>query len=200
MIRSGGRTMKEKTEKRTRFGVANLVWALVSFGIFMAVGLTGHYMAVGEFVTAELAGTYAILALVGAAAVLLRLWRFTLFFYLGCGLGWGAGWFVSGLKGDFAPTAGTICTFFLIGLFALLGIIAQWQAMKKKLARRREEKERARAEAEAERLRLELEEAKKERESAGAALEVAAGEPGPEETKPAAETKEEPAAAGAEEK
>ena len=95
--------MKEKTEKRTRFGVANLVWALVSFGIFMAVGLTGHYMAVGEFVTAELAGTYAILALVGAAAVLLRLWRFTLFFYLGCGLGWGAGWFVSGLKGDFAP-------------------------------------------------------------------------------------------------
>ena len=47
--------MKEKTEKRTRFGVANLVWALVSFGIFMAVGLTGHYMAVGEFVTAELA-------------------------------------------------------------------------------------------------------------------------------------------------
>ena len=42
-------------EKRTRFGVANLVWALVSFGIFMAVGLTGHYMAVGEFVTAELA-------------------------------------------------------------------------------------------------------------------------------------------------
>ena len=40
----------------------------------------------------------------------------------------------------------------------------------------------------------------KERESAGAALEVAAGEPGPEETKPAAETKEEPAAAGAEEK
>lgn len=192
--------MKEKTEKRTRFGVANLVWALVSFGIFMAVGLTGHYMAVGEFVTAKLAGTYAILALVGAAAVLLRLWWFTLFFYLGCGLGWGAGWFVSGLKGDFAPTAGTICTFFLIGLFALLGIIAQWQAMKKKLARRREEKERARAEAEAERLRLELEEAKKERESAGAALEVAAGEPGPEETKPAAETQEEPAAAGAEEK
>ena len=119
---------------------------------------------------------------------------------LGCGLGWGAGWFVSGLKGDFAPTAGTICTFFLIGLFALLGIIAQWQAMKKKLARRREEKERARAEAEAERLRLELEEAKKERESTGAALEVAAGEPGPEETKPAAETQEEPAAAGAEEK
>ena len=88
--------MKEKTEKRTRFGVANLVWALVSFGIFMAVGLTGHYMAVGEFVTAELAGTYAILALVGAAAVLLRLWRFTLFFYLGCGLGWGAGWFTTG--------------------------------------------------------------------------------------------------------
>ena len=107
---------------------------------------------------------------------------------------------MSGLKGDFAPTAGTICTFFLIGLFALLGIIAQWQAMKKKLARRREEKERARAEAEAERLRLELEEAKKERESAGAALEVAAGEPGLEETKPAAETQEEPAAAGAEEK
>lgn len=200
MRRSGGRTMKEKTEKRTRFGVANLVWALVSFGIFMAVGLTGHYMAVGEFVTAELAGTYAILALVGAAAVLLRLWRFTLFFYLGCSLGWGAGWFVSGLKGDFAPTAGTICTFFLIGLFALLGIIAQWQAMKKKLARRREEKEKAKAEAEAERLRLELEEAKKERESAGAALEVAAGEPGPEETKPVAETKEEPAATGAEEK
>ena len=192
--------MKEKTEKRTRFGVANLVWALVSFGIFMAVGLTGHYMAVGEFVTAKLAGTYAILALVGAAAVLLRLWWFTLFFYLGCGLGWGAGWFVSGLKGDFAPTAGTICTFFLIGLFALLGIIAQWQAMKKKLARRREEKERARAEAEAERLRLELEEAKKERESTGAALEVVAGEPGLEETKPAAETQEEPAAAGAEEK
>ena len=52
----------------------------------------------------------------------------------------------------------------------------------------------------AERLRLELEEAKKERESTGAALEVAAGEPGPEETKPAAETQEEPAAAGAEEK
>lgn len=191
--------MKEKEGRRSRFGVNNLVWALVSFALFMAVGLGGHYMAVGEFVTAKLAGIYAVLALVGAVAVLLRFWRFSLFFYLGCGLGWGAGWYVSGLKGEFAPTAGMICTFFLIGLFALLGAISQWQAIKKKLARRKEEREKAKAEAEADRLRLELEEAKKEREDAEAAMVLAAlqagavtGEEKPADSAPAEERQESP--------
>ena len=140
--------MKEKEEKRPLFTAANLVSAIVSFAAFLAIGLTGYYLSAGEFVSAQLAVVYAALALAGALAVFLRLYRFTLLYYAGCALGWGAGWFIAGLKGDFAPTAGTICTFFIIAVFAVFGMLAQFKSRKKRRARRKEaEAQAAREEA-----------------------------------------------------
>ena len=60
---------------------------------------------------------------------------------MGCVLGWLSGNFVGGLEGDFAPTAGLICTFGLILLFAVLGGVLEWKAF-----RRRRRKEQARLE------------------------------------------------------
>ena len=147
-------------KKRPFFTVSNLAAALLCFAAFLAVGLGGYYIVVGEFVSAELAAIYAVLALVGGIAVLLRLRRFTVLYYLGCALGWAAGWFVSGLKGAFAPTAGNICTFFLIGVFTLFGVIFEGKGMKKRMARRKEERARIEAAAETARQESELEQAK----------------------------------------
>ncbi len=157
--------MKESSmpQKRPRFTVADLVIALLCFGGFLIVGLWAYYTTVGEFVSAQLAGVYTILALVGALSMLLRLRWFSLLYYLGCALGWAAGGFVAGLKGDFAPTAGLIVTFFLIAVFALFGAIAQWRSWKRRSLRRREEKERE---------RLREEQAQKARETAAAGLEA----------------------------
>ncbi len=160
--------MKENGGKRPFFTVARLAAALLCFAAFLVIGLAGYYLSAGEFVSAELAAVYCALDLVGAGAVLLRLGHFAVLYYIGCALGWAAGWFIAGLKGDFAPTAGAICTFFLIGVFSLFGAIAQWRAIRRKLARRREEKKAA-----ADQLSEELAVARRERESAGAALAAA---------------------------
>ena len=162
----------ENSQKnRPFFTVSNLAAAVLCFAAFLAVGLGGYYVVVGEFVSAELATIYTVLGLIGGAALLLRLRRFTVLYYLGCALGWAAGWFVSGLKGDFAPTAGNICTFFLIGVFTLFGVIFEGKGMKKRRTRRKEEQARADAAAEALRQEAELEQAKQARQAAGEALD-----------------------------
>lgn len=171
--------MKEK--KRPRFTIADLVMALLCFVAFLVLGLWAHYTAVGEFATAHLAAVYTILALVGAAAVLLRLWWFALLYYPGCALAWAAGGFIAGLKGDFAPTAGLIAASFLVAVFTLFGAIAQWRAFRRKSRRRREEREKEAIQAEEERRRNELEQAKQERKAAEEALAAAAQPEKPEE-------------------
>jgi len=152
-------------EKKPFFTISRFVFSLLCFAAFLVIGIGGYYMAVGEFVTARLAAIYAVLALVGAAAVLLRLRRFVLLYYIGCALGWWAGWFISGLKGDFAPTAGSICTFFLIAVFALLGLMAQWKDFQKRRVRKKE------AQA-AEEKRLAAERALAEQEAAAQSAEL----------------------------
>ena len=81
-------------EKRSFFSTARLGLAVVCFATFLVVGLGAYYITVGEFVTAELASLYAILALVGAGGVLLSLWWFTLPYYIGCALAWICGSYV----------------------------------------------------------------------------------------------------------
>ncbi len=129
-----------KQEKQSFFSTARLGWALVCFAGFLVLGLGAYYLTVGEFVSGELAGIYALLSMLGAAAVLLRLWRFAVPYYMGCVLAWVCGSYVGALKGDFAPTAGAISAAFLIAVFALFGAIFQYRALRKKLLKRREEK------------------------------------------------------------
>lgn len=190
--------MKKKEEQKRRpfFTVFNLVTGILCFAAFLVIGIAGYYMSTGVFVSARLAGIYAVLALIGGAAMLLRLYRFALFYYIGCGLGWGVSWFISGLNGEFAPTAGSICAIFCIAVFGLFGLIAQWKAIQKRRARRKEEKARAEAEAEEARLQAEreaeearkqaeLDAARKEGENAEAALSASAEPPAEEEKTPA---------------
>ena len=144
--------MKEEKAGKTPFphlSTARLGWALTCFAVFLVAGLGAYYLTVGEFVTAELAGIYALLALVGAGAVLLRLRWFAVPYYVGCAAAWVCGSYVGTLRGDFAPTAGAITAAFLIAVFALFGLILQWRAFRRKRLRRKEEKARAEAEAEA---------------------------------------------------
>ncbi len=142
--------MKENKAPKPHLTTARLGWALVCFAGFLVLGLGAYYMTMGEFVSAELAGTYMLLSLVGAAAVLLRLWRFVVPYYVGCALAWVCGSYVGALKGDFAPTAGAISAAFLIAVSALFGTIFQWRALRKKLLKRREEKAAAEKKAEEE--------------------------------------------------
>ena len=132
--------MRKKEEKRPFFTVGNLVAAIVAFLVFLVVGLGGYYWSAGEFVSAQLAVVYVILALIGAVALLFKLRRFAVLYYIGCAAGWGVGWFVGGLKGEFAPTAGTICTFFFIAVFAVFGVIAEYKRFRKYFRKRAEEK------------------------------------------------------------
>ena len=137
--------MREENGSKTlshHLSTAHLGLALVCFVAFLVVGLGAYYLTVGEFVTAELAGTYALLSIVGAAGVLLRLWWFAVPYYIGCILAWICGSYVGALKGEFAPTAGAITAGFLIAVFALFGAVLQWRSLRKKRLRRKEEKAR----------------------------------------------------------
>lgn len=129
-----------------------LLCALLAFAIFVVVACAAHYWSTGVFVTAQIALLYAALGAVGGLAILFRRVLLALFFYVGCGLGWLAGRAVAGLEGDFAPTAGLICTIFLIALFGLVGLYLEWRGF-----RRRRRKEKARREQQ------QLEEAERER-------------------------------------
>ncbi len=166
--------MNENAGKKSvpHLPTVRLGWGLVCFAGFLVLGSGAYYITVGEFVSAELAGIYMLLSMVGAAAVLLRLWRFAIPYYMGCALAWVCGSFVGSLKGEFAPTAGAFSAAFLVAVFALFGVIFQWRALRKKRLKRKEEK--AEAEAEAER--------KAQEEKEAAAVLTAAATPEQSET------------------
>lgn len=188
----------DTTEKKPLFTLRRFVTALVCFALFLVVGVGAYYMTAGEFVTADIAMIYVALALVGSLGAFFRLRWFAVLFYLGCALGWTSGVYISALKGDFAPTAGTISTFFLIAVFTLLGVMFQWKASKKKRAKRKEQELQEALRAEEERKQAELDAARAEREKAEAAMILAtmqapAGEEKPAEPAPAEEKQETPA-------
>lgn len=165
--------MAKEEKKRPIFTISRLVMALAFFVAFLVIGIGGDYYAAGELMSGELAAIYALLALLGALGVFFRLRRFSFLYYTGCIMGWGAGWFVAGLRGSFAPTAGTITTFFLIGVFALVGMLEQIRSFRVKRAKRKAEAEKAAALAEEERQQLELKAAEAEKEAARRAEEEA---------------------------
>lgn len=188
----------DTTEKKPLFTLRRFVTALVCFALFLVVGVGAYYMTAGEFVTADIAMIYVALALVGSLGAFFRLRWFAVLFYLGCALGWTSGVYISALKGDFAPTAGTISTFFLIAVFTLLGVMFQWKASKKKRAKRKEQELQEALRAEEERKQAELDAARAEREKAEAAMILAtiqspAGEEKPAEPAPVEEKQETPA-------
>ena len=134
--------MKEGLKmKQNSFSSATLLTGVAAFIVFLVAACAAYYTTAGVFVTAQIAAVYAVLGALGALALLFRRKLFALFFYVGCVLGWLSGNFVGGLEGDFAPTAGLICTFGLILLFAVLGGVLEWKAF-----RRRRRKEQARLE------------------------------------------------------
>lgn len=187
-----------ENNKKPLFTLRRFVTALVCFALFLVVGIGAYYMTAGEFVTADIAMIYVALALVGSLGAFFRLRWFAVLFYLGCALGWTSGVYISALKGDFAPTAGTISTFFLIAVFTLLGVMFQWKASKKKRAKRKEQELQEALRAEEERKQAELDAARAEREKAEAAMILAtiqspAGEEKPAEPAPAEEKQETPA-------
>lgn len=166
--------MDNVENKKPLFTLRRFVTALACFALFLVVGIGAYYMTAGEFVTADIAFIYVALSLVGALGAFFRLRWFAVLFYLGCALGWTSGVYISSLNGDFAPTAGTIATFFLIGVFTLLGAMCQWKASKKKRAKRREQELQAALKAEEERKQAELDAARAEREKAEAAMVLTA--------------------------
>ncbi len=185
----------EKTEnKKPLFTLRRFVTALICFVAFLVVGIGAYYMTAGEFVTADIAVIYVALALVGALGAFFRLRWFAVLFYMGCILGWVSGGYISSLKGEFAPAAGTICTFFLIAVFTLLGVMFQWKAIKKKRAKRREQEHQAALRAEEERKQAELDAARAEREKAEAAMILTAAQAGAIPEPQAEEKPAEPAA------
>ena len=184
--------MEKTTEKKPLFTMRRFVTALICFAAFLLVSMGGYYVSAGEFVSARLAAIYAALALVGALAIFFRMRRFAFFYYMGCGLGWVVGWYISGLKGEFAPTFGTICTIGFIAVFSVLGLMSQWDGWKKRREKRKAAEAKAAQEAEEARVKeeqaaeearrqAELEAARQAREEAEAAMAQAAGEtPAPE--------------------
>lgn len=126
-----------------------LLCALFAFLLFVVAACAAHYWTAGVFVTAQLALLYVILGAVGALALFLRRVWFALFFYIGCALGWAAGWFVGALEGDFAPTAGLICTYFLMAVFAIIGAWLECKHIRRRRQRERDRRERQRQEDEA---------------------------------------------------
>lgn len=186
-----------ENNKKPLFTLRRFVTALVCFALFLVVGIGAYYMTAGEFVTADIAMIYVALALVGSLGAFFRLRWFAVLFYLGCALGWTSGVYISALKGDFAPTAGTISTFFLVAVFTLLGVMFQWKAIKKKRARRKEQELQEALRAGEERKQAELDAARNQREKAEAAMILAtmqapAGEEKPAEPAPVEEKQETP--------
>lgn len=125
------------------FRLSSLIMGILFFAIFMALACIAYYMTAGVFVDANLAVLYAVLGALGALAMMFRRYLFAVLFYVGCALGWVTGHYVSTLKGEFAPTAGVIATFFIIGAFSLVGLISEFG-----LFRRRRRKKAERQEAE----------------------------------------------------
>lgn len=128
-----------------------LLCTLLAFAIFVVVACAAHYLVYGVFVTAQIALLYVALGALGALGLLFRRILFSLFFYVGCALGWVVGRSVGALEGGFAPTAGLICTFFLIAAFTAIGLYLEWkgfQRRRKKDSARREQQQKEDAERE----------------------------------------------------
>lgn len=173
--------------RRPFFTTTNFIASVICLVLFLIVGLSTYYVTAGEFVSAHLAMIYAGLSLLGALAVLFRLYRFVLLYYVGCAIGWTTGVAVSSLKGAFAPTAGMICTGFFIVIFAVFGVLAQWKRMRKQMAKRKADREAAAALEAEDRKREELDRARLDRENAEALMHDAFGvEDGVDVTTPAA--------------
>lgn len=166
---------RERETKRTIFTMTNLVIALVCFVVFLVVGIWAYYGMVRPYLTVMIWTVTVCLAAVGAVAMFLHWYPFAILYYSGCVVGWFAGQWVRQLQGDeFTSNLWKIVIFVVIAVFAALGGILQWKALKKKHDRKKEAKAAAKAQAEADKLAAELEEARKEKEAAEAALNAAA--------------------------
>ena len=178
--------MKEGLKmKKKSFSSATLLTGVAAFIVFLVAACAAYYMTAGVFVTAQIAAVYAVLGALGALALLFRRKLFALFFYVGCVLGWLSGNFVGGLEGDFAPTAGLICTFFLMAVFAFIGAWLEWKRFRHRRRKEKDRRERQQQEDEArERALLAQQQAK-----AAAAQPPAPGDAGAE---PGAGTQEPP--------
>jgi apolipoprotein N-acyltransferase len=126
---------------RKVFSVSSLILGILFFVVFIVAACSAYYLTAGVFVTAELAALYAGLGFLGAFAVVFRGYIFSTLFYIGCALGWATGHYVSTLEGDFAPTAGVITTFFLIGCFALVGFILEMRRLRRRRRKRMEQRQ-----------------------------------------------------------
>lgn len=120
----------------------SILVGLVCFAVFMVAASAFYYLTAGVFVSAELATLYAVLAALGALAVVFHRFLFSIFFYIGCLLGWLSGQYVGGLEGSFAPTAGIITAFFLIAVFALIGTYLEYRHIRRGIQRARARRER----------------------------------------------------------
>ncbi len=126
---------------RKIFSVSSLILGIIFFAIFIVAACAAYYLTAGVFVTSELAILYAALGLMGALAVVFRGYIFAVLFYIGCALGWATGHYISTLEGDFAPTAGVIATFFLIGCFGLVGLLLEIGRLRRRRRRKAEQRE-----------------------------------------------------------
>jgi F0F1-type ATP synthase assembly protein I len=126
---------------RKVFSVSSLIVGIFFFVIFMVAAAAAYYLTAGVFVSANLAILYAALGLCGALAVVFHRYIFAVLFYIGCALGWATGHYIGTLSGDFAPTAGVIATFFLIGCFALIGFTLEVRRVRRSLRKKAEQKE-----------------------------------------------------------
>ncbi|MCI2106395.1 MAG: hypothetical protein LKK00_06685 [Intestinimonas sp.] len=124
---------------------------LICFAVFMVAACAFYYLTAGVFVSAEVAALYAALAALGGLAVIFCRFLFAIFFYIGCLLGWLSGRYIGSLEGAFAPTAGLICTFFLISVFSLIGVYLEYhrirRSIRKSRARREQEEQKSSAAA-----------------------------------------------------
>lgn len=176
---------KGRIHMKKYFSGPALLCALLAFLLFVVAACATYYWTAGVFVTARLALLYVVLGAAGALALLLRRVWFAFFFYIGCALGWAAGQFVGALEGDFAPTAGLICTFFLMAVFAFIGAWLEWKRFRHRRRKEKDRRERQQQEDEArERALLAQQQAK-----AAAAQPPAPGDAGAE---PGAGTQEPP--------
>lgn len=135
---------------RKIFSVSSLILGVIFFVLFIVAACAAYYLTAGEFVSDKVAILYVALGLLGAIGVVFRAYVFAFLFYVGCALGWMTGHYVATLEGDFSDTAGVITTFFLIGVFALIGLLLQISHIKRR-RRKKEKRQEAEERKEAER-------------------------------------------------
>lgn len=126
---------------RKIFSTSTLILGIIFFVLFMVAACAAYYMTAGVFVTSQIAILYAALGLLGALGVVFRFYVFSILFYIGCALGWMSGQYIASLQGDFAPQAGVISTFFMIGAFSIIGLLFEIKRQRRRLRKKAEAKE-----------------------------------------------------------